>query len=568
MATQCCHSGDVRIVAPLLTALRIAWPVLIGVVIFAAFGRYGFNPTDEGFVNGVAYRVLQGEIPHRDFIWARPVGSAYLHAAELLLPSPGLMTSRAIALAEIIGYSVLLAALAIRRWHWEWGLAEVGIVVVSILVNLNTMPLMAWPTIDGALLVAGGAVVLQAGLDRDRPRLVFAAFVFLGAAMTMKQSFWPAPFFGMMWVLLVSGHGVLPRRVITALLGTVLIPGLYVAGVAVADGLDEMLVQLGSAKAVIGIELITLVRDPLRTAGLCTLVGVGAWLAPHPKTPAVLRAAIPAVVALAVAAIVATMGLDLVGEWAIMLWWLVVTATAVRSIRNRHADWAGLALIALGWMVSLSYGLASPALVGGSLGAFLVLRCIQDVESEATDDSMARAGRVVAATLLVLICTPTFVSERRTEIYRDRPAVELTASLDAVDDDFAGVVTNPITASYLEQLVECVHDHPADEVAVLPDNPAIYPYLELSNPFPADWIIPLDIIGSEGRFVEAAAALDDRGGYLVLFQPVQASLLGKLENLDPSPDGPFRDRQLGEAIRNELTGQSIRCGPFDGVWAP
>src|SRR5688572_4522327 len=134
--------NHVRIIAPVVIALRFAWPILIGVVIFAAFGRYGFNPTDEGFVNGVAYRVLNGEIPHRDFIWGRPVGSAYLHAPELLFPSPGLMTSRAVALAEIIAYSLLLAVLVVRRWHWQWSLAQIGIVVVSILVNLHTMPLM------------------------------------------------------------------------------------------------------------------------------------------------------------------------------------------------------------------------------------------------------------------------------------------------------------------------------------------------------------------------------------------------------------------------------------------
>ena len=519
-------------------------------------------------MNGVAYRVLNGETPHRDFIWGRPVGSAYLHAPELLLPSPGLMTSRAVALAEIVAYSLLLAALVVHRWHWQWSLAQIGVVVVSILVNLHTMPLMAWPTIDGILLVAVGSVLLNAGLGRDRRRLVFAAFLFLGAAMTVKQSFWPAPLFGIIWVVAVSSRDILLRRVVIALLGTALIPGLYVARVAAAGGLDEMLLQLGSANAVIGIELFTLVRDPLRTVGLSALVGVGAWLAPHPGTPAILRGAIPAVVALVVASVIATIGLNLVGEWAIVLWWMVVTVAAVRSIRDRSIDWAALVLIGLGWMVSLSYGLASPALVGGSLGAFLVLRSIQDVGSDHRMASLTRTGSIVAATLLILICTPTFASERRTEVYRDRTEAELTVSLDAVDDDFAGVITNPITASYLEQLVECVRDHPADQVAVLPDNPAIYPYLELSNPFPADWVIPLDIIGSEGRFIDAAAALDDRGGYLVLFQPVQASLLGKLESLERDPNGPFRDPALGESIRSELTGQRITCGSFDGVWAP
>ena len=84
------------------------------------------------------------------------------------------------------------------------------------------------------------------------------------------------------------------------------------------------------------------------TWACAALVGVGAWLAPHPKTPAILRGAIPAVVALAVASVIATIGLDLVGEWAIVLWWMVVTVTAVRSIRDRSIDWAALVLIGLG----------------------------------------------------------------------------------------------------------------------------------------------------------------------------------------------------------------------------
>src|SRR6185436_6835443 len=49
-----------------------------------SFSQLGFNPTDDGFILAYSRRLLDGQIPHRDFISIRPVGSALLHAPELL----------------------------------------------------------------------------------------------------------------------------------------------------------------------------------------------------------------------------------------------------------------------------------------------------------------------------------------------------------------------------------------------------------------------------------------------------------------------------------------------------
>src|SRR5688500_14762311 len=38
----------------------------------------GFNPTDDGWLPAVARRLVEGEVPHRDFIFVRPVLSALL----------------------------------------------------------------------------------------------------------------------------------------------------------------------------------------------------------------------------------------------------------------------------------------------------------------------------------------------------------------------------------------------------------------------------------------------------------------------------------------------------------
>lgn len=49
------------------------------------FSKYGFNPSDEGFVLSATNRVFHGQIPHIDFSSVRPLGYAYLHIPELLL---------------------------------------------------------------------------------------------------------------------------------------------------------------------------------------------------------------------------------------------------------------------------------------------------------------------------------------------------------------------------------------------------------------------------------------------------------------------------------------------------
>src|SRR5919199_912105 len=61
--------------------------VLTAVPVVAHFfySWIGFNPTDEGFILAYSRRLLDGQVPHRDFIAIRPTGSSYLHIIDLLI---------------------------------------------------------------------------------------------------------------------------------------------------------------------------------------------------------------------------------------------------------------------------------------------------------------------------------------------------------------------------------------------------------------------------------------------------------------------------------------------------
>ncbi len=555
-----------RMTAAVLSVLRAGWPVLLGVAIFVLFGRYGFNPTDEGFITEAAARVSRGQIPHLDFIWPRPGGSPYLHAPELLLPFPLVMTGRAIALAGVIGYSLLLGVLLIGRAPWRWSMAEVVMVSASVLINLNTMLLTVWPTFDGLMLVAAGAVVLRAALHRASLPMVAGAFLLFGAAALMKQSFWPAPILGAVWLVAASPRVTLPRRGAVAVVAAAVFPVLYLVMIGLAGGLDEMFVQFSSARPAVGIELISEVAAPLVVAALGILLAALAFLRLSASTSILARLAIPTIVALVAGLVIVLFGLRLSGGWGAMLWWLAAATVAARSLRDRQVDWPGMVILGCAWMASLSWGLAVPNLVAGSLAAYLVYRAVED--GRLGETNLGRVGALAVATLFAVLILPTFVSERLDRSYRDRPLDELTAELGSVHEDFAGVVTNPMTAAYLEEMVACVEAYPASEVAILPDNPIMYPILGLANPFPVVWIIPLEIVGSEERLVDAARELDARGDYLALFQSVEARRLAVVDSLDRTDRNAFRDQALGNRIRESFNGTEITCGSFDGFWSP
>src|SRR5918912_610006 len=57
----------------------------VSLVAHLLFSSLGFNPTDDGFILAYSRRLLDGQVPHRDFISIRPVGSSYLHLIEVVI---------------------------------------------------------------------------------------------------------------------------------------------------------------------------------------------------------------------------------------------------------------------------------------------------------------------------------------------------------------------------------------------------------------------------------------------------------------------------------------------------
>src|SRR5262245_39244973 len=158
--------------------------LVIGVVptlLHLLLSRYGFSPTDDGFVLAAARRVVDGQLPHRDFISVRPALSAWLHAPEILLGGG--------AYTYWLSREFVCLQLGAIAWAWVRTAEQLherflplperlGLAVLALILSLHTFPLMAWPSIDAMFLASLGICAVAS----RRPRLMCVGYAALGAS--------------------------------------------------------------------------------------------------------------------------------------------------------------------------------------------------------------------------------------------------------------------------------------------------------------------------------------------------------------------------------------------------
>jgi len=257
-------------------------------------------------------------------------------------------------------------------------------------------------------------------------------------------------------------------------------------------------------------------------------------------------------------------------DWGTRVFWVLVAAVVVRSLFARAPDLVGIVLIGAAWMSSLSYGYAVPNLVGGSMVLYLLHRTWSGISATDLSRPNSRIASVTLALVGLLVVAYVFDMTRQQDVYLDRPSGELTASLGSVAPAFGDIHTNQRTAEYLSQMAGCVRQYPARQVAILPENAAMYPALSLRDPFPIDWIWPGDFNGSEARILATTDSLNREGDYLVLFQTIGEP---ELVSGNPLPSATL-DSQIHSyspitlEIYSRLNGQRMTCGTFLVVYSP
>ena len=566
--------------------------VALVVWIELAFVPLGFNPTDDGYIVSQARRLFTGDMPHADVVSPRPLGSAFLHAVDLALPLPLYEATRLVFVVEMLAMTILFAWFVLARSPLQWKPLEGSLVASSALVNIHVFPLMPWHTTDGLTMLAAGLVAIDAALRHRSRGLLGAGFLLLGAAPVMKQSFVFAPVLGAVWCAAAwfASPGWRRRETLVnaaIAMAAAAAPGiLYLLAVASAGGLGAMVEQLTGATRLPGYPIVDQFRGDPGRRQLIVLVSrlTAALVATRALELAARRvgwASVVAWVPRAVAAIlvfrvVVSEDLTYGSMWAAKLTWALALVVVVRALLWRAFDGRAAVIVAAGLMSSLSWGYAVPNLVGGTTALALLATLVRDAPPPRVP-RWAPAAMAVSATVVAVaafaVLVDTFSTSRRAIVYFDHPEPALTATLGHLDADFGRLRATPVVRNYVEDVATCIERHPARHVAVLPDNPGLYPVLDLSNPLPLDWAYPPEYVGAEETVIAAARETVRRGGYLVMFQTFSAfDLRSHADLADAGPETPpftYGDATLARIAELFATASSrVECGSFVAYYAP
>jgi len=432
------------------------------------FSRHGFNPTDDGFILAGARRILDGQVPHRDFISIRTAMSHVLHACEVRLGgSYCLLLSRFVFWVEV----------AATCWAWVVILQPalpLPAAIIAFCLSANIFPAMAWHTVDALLLsgiglalgpsLAGYLLVGTAGLCRQNFLLLVPLLAVIHWDVLALTAFAPVLLYTVV-VMFTGGMGPLLRQLRTHTIGQVFRVGVR--------GYINRVVLLGM---LYGGTMIWF------EAGWAHLVLPPLAMAYIAHTGNVMRPA-----------------------------WFLFGAGVPLLLTPLWPE----ALLALGvaWISSLSIGYFFPGLTTGTL--YLLLAGLYPAETT--------LGWLVAGVTLLLT-----TAARWRFIYRQPARSQLTSPLGEVLPGGRGILTDETTHACLADLRRIATDAvtAGQAYAVIPDMAAEWIRSPQPNPLTCDW--PQDTeLGSERLQRQVQQEISSQNGLLVAVQKYYSLPLGR-----------------------------------------
>lgn len=159
--------------------------VLIPLAYAFFYTPYGMDTTDFGYFYGYAWRILEGQIPYRDFYYIKPSLPLFWHALWMWLTpeSINVLAGKAGFLVSMLAASWFCTLFINRIFRLEaLGIPQSLLATCGFVWGVHTFPHMPWHTADGILFASGALWAAASGL----PAL---AGVLAACTMLCKQSF-------------------------------------------------------------------------------------------------------------------------------------------------------------------------------------------------------------------------------------------------------------------------------------------------------------------------------------------------------------------------------------------
>lgn len=482
-------------------AHSLAFLALVPLLYLAVLGRYGWSHSDDGFILGYGWRIFNGEIPYRDFIYVRPPGSIALHSIWFwLVPKPYIfIAARAAFCVQIMGYSMMAAYVLSRahgvplglQRHWRlWG-------ALGFAMSACVLPPLPWHTVDGVFFSMGSFFVVwvASGTPRHRLWCAFAGMLAIAGALC-KQSFYPFPLMALVVLLWRGDRAAAVWFAVGAVLSGL---GFYVLMLQLGAWHDFVSQTQGSAS----------IKDALQAGVLpyfksFSVIGVpfiavfALWRFVRSRVEGrtgegvevLIFAGVVAAVFFALCLKFGDARQAFVNLWLDQALWIAGVFRVVSEMVNKRRPFEMVVLLGLAWCSSISWGFMTTALFSmpGLVGAWLFFKPYSLPSSR-------------AAAVAVVACL-SFATVRAGLTSVDDARPWLRCDLGEVDSLYTGIVTSSTNCAKVKDLKEIANRLPSKRLVVLPAFTTAYMLLGVRNVIPIDQPTATEM-GSLGPIVTA-----------------------------------------------------------------
>lgn len=178
--------------------MTYAFALLVPLYYAVFYAPYGMDTTDFGFFYGYAWRVVQGEIPYRDFFYINPALPLFWHSLWIKLTPENynILGGKLGFMAEMLATSWFAALFLARVFNLKRMEVSTALLATAGFVwGVHTFPAMPWHTIDGiffasAALYAGAAgIPVLAGVLAALSMLTKQSYIFVPLAVAVCLCF-------------------------------------------------------------------------------------------------------------------------------------------------------------------------------------------------------------------------------------------------------------------------------------------------------------------------------------------------------------------------------------------
>lgn len=546
----------------------------------------GFNPSDEGVIAAQSFRLMHGEVPHKDFISIRPAGSGYLHIIDFLFPIPFIEAGRWFTIFEYFIYAaiwlfLMITAINNSRLIRDFPVRISACILIAFCLTIQIKHIFPWTTVDAIFFTSIGFLSYFRSIDFSTFRLIKPAAAFWGillmsiAALCRQTFIFPVGVSGL--TILIAGFRSkkLFSALLTGIAGCLPVVSYLIylnAHAAFNDFIDQMTgrtelfhtgifeygVHLFYTPWVILYACYTLVLILLKTNKNGTLKNLLYF--------DLITFLIIAGSGFAMFFTSTQKTIPFVFFWTT----LYLTIRLIFCKKPGKVIFISLAGLLLSWTGSISLGDNSPLFCSGILLTIIASQLFKLYEMPLThffknNDKLFKTSLPVIS---ILILSFTIYSEGQFN-YRDLSRNNLTEALNNFFPEMDDVHTNKNTYAYFGELMRLKNElHiPLNDLVVLPNNAAIYPLLNSRNPFPVDWAQCNEYIGAEEKMnADIRSALGHKD-IVILVDKIDSKYM--FDGFEPfKPDLAFNHAYLPLITNSSLCKKMDVNSPYFDVYIP